>query len=60
MFQAEDMKEAQAEILRIKSGGNEYEIEQIAVKDVDEYFEIPHTGVHICSFLHFFFIDLTI
>jgi len=38
------MKEAQAEILRIKSGGNEYDIETISVKDVDEFFELPQSG----------------
>jgi len=43
-YSAEDMKEAQAEILRIKSGGNEYDIETINVKDVDEYFELPKSG----------------
>jgi TATA-binding protein-associated factor Taf7 len=43
-YSVEDMKEAQAEILRIKNGGNEYDIEEISVKDVDEYFELPHTG----------------
>jgi transcription initiation factor TFIID subunit 7 len=43
-YSPEDMKEAQAEILRIKSGGNEYDIEEISVKDVDEYFELPQSG----------------
>jgi TATA-binding protein-associated factor Taf7 len=43
-YSVEDMKEAQAEILRIKNGGNEYDIEEISVKDVDEYFELPQTG----------------
>jgi TATA-binding protein-associated factor Taf7 len=43
-YSSEDMKEAQAEILRIKSGGNEFDIEQIFVKDVDEYFELPNSG----------------
>jgi TATA-binding protein-associated factor Taf7 len=43
-YSSDDMKEAQAEILRIKSGGNEFDIEQIFVKDVDEYFELPNSG----------------
>jgi TATA-binding protein-associated factor Taf7 len=40
-FSAEDMKEAQAEIIRMQKGGGDYDIELIPVEEVDEIYETP-------------------